>query len=111
MAALRQAVVCARGDPLSQGYLGWALGLAGEKEEAQAILSQLKQRRTEGYFSAFLIAVVLIGLGEHDQAVEWSLKASEDRDGLLPWLQFPPFDPIRSDPRFQALLRRMNFPQ
>ena len=112
VAALRQAVVCAQGDLFSQGYLGWALGLAGEKDEAQAILSRLKQRRTEGYFSAFLIAVVLVGLGEHDQAVEWSLQASEDRDGLLPFLhEFAPFDPIRSDPRFQDLLRRMNFPQ
>ena len=112
VAALRQAVVCAQGDLFSQGYLGWALGLAGEKDEAQAILSRLKQRRTEGYFSAFLIAVVLVGLGEHDQPVEWSLQASEDRDGLLPFLhEFAPFDHIRSDPRFQDLLRRMNFPQ
>ena len=111
VAALRQAVVGARGDLFSQGYLGWALGLAGEKEEAQAILSRLKQRRTEGYFSAYLIAVVLVGLGEHDQAVEWLLKASEDRDGLLPFLkESPAFDPIRPDPRFQDLLRRMNFP-
>ncbi len=49
--------------------------------------------------------------GEHDQAVEWSLKAFEDRDGLLVWAnELPLFDPLRSDPRFQDLLRRMNFP-
>ena len=112
VAALRQAVVYAGGDLFSQGYLGWALGLAGEREEAQEILSRLKQRRTQGYFSAYLIAVVLVGLGEHDQAVEWLLKASEDRDGLLPFLkESASFDPIRSDPRFQDLIRRMNFPQ
>ena len=111
VAALRHAVVCAPGDPFSQGYLGWALGLAGEKEEAQAILSRLKQRRTEAYYSAYLVAVVLVGLGEQDQAVEWLLKAFGDRDGMLPWVhEFPHFDPLRADPRFQALLRQMNFP-
>ena len=50
-------------------------------------------------------------MGEHDQAVEWSLKAFEDRDGLLFLLnELPLFDPLRSDPRFEALVRRMNFP-
>ena len=43
--ALRQAATLAPGDPVPQGYLGWALGLAGKREEANAILEDLERQR------------------------------------------------------------------
>ena len=76
------------------------------------MLRDLEQRRTQGYIGGWLLACVYVGLGVHDRAIEWLQTAADERDGLLPWLMvFPPFDPLRSDPRFQALLRRMNFPE
>ena len=58
------------------------------------------------------MACVEVGLGEHDRAISWLERAADERDGLLTWLKmFIPFDPLRADPRFQALLRRMNFPE
>ena len=108
----RRATNLAPHDPAPQGYLGLALGVAGEHGEARAMLRDLEQRRTQGYIGGWLLACVYVGLGVHDRAIEWLQTAADERDGLLPWLMvFPPFDPLRADPRFQALLRRMNFPE
>ena len=110
--ASRQATIVAPGDPLSQGYLGWALGLAGQKQEALTILEDLERRRSQEYVGGVLLADVSVGLGDHDQAISWLQQAAEERDGLLPYLNvWFLWDALRDDPRFQDLLRRMNFPQ
>ena len=52
------------------------------------------------------------GLGQHDEALSWFEKAAEEREGYLPYLNHTwMFEPLSSDPRYQALLRKMNFPQ
>ena len=110
--AFRQAATVAPDDPLSQGYLGWALGLAGQTEEALALLGELEQRRSKQYVGGWLLAHVSLGMGDYEQTIVWLEKATEEHDGLLPFLNiWCAFDPLRSDPRFQALLRKMNFPQ
>ena len=109
--AFRQLVIVSRGEPLGQGWLGWALGLVGQRQEALTILGDLERRRSESYVGGTLLAWVCLGLGDHDQAISWLERAVEERDGLYPWLNaLFVFDPLRSDPRFGALLRRMNFP-
>ncbi len=109
--AMRQATILAPGDPTAQAFLGWALGLAGHRQEALVILSDLERRRTQEYFSGWWMANVYLGLGDREQAISWLQKAAEERDVLLPYTnEWVPFDPLRSDPRFQALLRKMNFP-
>ena len=53
-----------------------------------------------------------LALDEHDQAISWLQEAAEERDGLMTLVNtLPVFDPLHVDPRFQALLRRMNFPE
>ena len=109
---LRQAAALTTGDLFSRAYLGWALGLAGHRQEALSIRTDLERRRSEGYFSGFLFSLVSVGLGEHTQAISWLLQAAEERDPHAPQLLVHPgFDPLRADPRFQALLRRMHFPE
>ena len=109
--SFRQATVVAPADPVSPGYLGWACGLSGRRQEALTILGDLERRRSQEYFSGWLMAHVSLGLGEHEQAIGWLQKAAEERDGLLMFLKVHPFfDSLRADPRFQTLLRRMNFP-
>ena len=55
-------------------------------------------------------ALVYLGLGENSLAIDWLEKAYEGRSPWLTWLKVEPmFDPLRSDPRFQALYKKMNF--
>jgi serine/threonine protein kinase/tetratricopeptide (TPR) repeat protein len=96
--------------------LGHAYGIAGEKKEAQEISERLlaeklleKSKRT--YVSAYDIAVVYIGLGEKDQAFEWLSKALEERSGFLVYIKCDRrFDGLRSDPRYEVLLKRIGLP-
>ena len=110
--AFRQATILAPDDPSSLALFGWGLGLAGRRQEVLTIFGTLERRRTREYFSGFLMALVNVGLGERDQAISWLEKAAEERDGMLTFLnRCPEVDPLRADPRFHALLRRMNFPE
>ena len=105
---LRQSTIVAPDDSLLQGYFGWALGLAGQRREALTILDNLERRRSHTYVGGVLLAQVSLGLGEHDQAISWLRQAAEERDGLMTCLTaLFLVDPLRADPRFQALLRRM----
>ncbi len=57
------------------------------------------------------IAVFFMLAGEHEQALEWIEKGYEVRDSNMPYLGWPVFDPVRSDPRFQDVVRRMGLPR
>ncbi|MGD1156313.1 MAG: tetratricopeptide repeat protein [Terriglobia bacterium] len=92
------------------GHLGNAYARAGQKAEAQKLLQKLielsKQKR-----GTWEVALIHAGLGDKDRAFEWLERAYQVRDKGMSFLKVdPPLDPLRSDPRFQDLLRRMNFP-
>ena len=112
LAAFRTSQSHAGRVPLIEGSLGWALGRAGHKDEARAVAGELEVRRESGHCSACSIASIYAGLGETDTACDWLDRAHEERDGQLIFIgQWPWFQHLRSAPRFQALLRKMNFPQ
>jgi len=94
--------------PLTRAVLGWALGRAGETKRARELLRELLEEREGGYFPALFIAMVYVGLGELDRALEWLEKAFAQRDSLLPVLEVDQmWDPVHSDPRCTDLLERM----
>ena len=86
-----------------------ALAVAGNREEALAILDQLQRRRAERFTSPWGIASIYARLGEHEEALSWLERAYAEHDPPLVWLKVHPrFDALRGNPRFVALLRQMN---
>jgi DNA-binding winged helix-turn-helix (wHTH) protein/TolB-like protein/Tfp pilus assembly protein PilF len=101
----------ASANPDSRALLGYAYAVAGKKAEGRKILTELEQLAREKYVSPFPIAVAYTGLGGKDRAFAALEKAYEERSWGMGMLRVNPvFDPIRSDPRFAALLRRVNLP-
>ena len=91
------------------GAWGAVCALAGRIEEAHDTIGELQNVAHKSYVPPGYIAVIHAMCGEKDAAFEWAGKAVERRDPLiLPANVSPGFDRIRDDPRFQALLQRMN---
>ncbi len=64
------------------------------------------------YVSPVVVAIACAEAGETDLAFDWLERAYRERDPVMISLKaFPPFDPLRSDPRFDDLLRRIGFPE
>ena len=96
-------------DPSMLGLLGRALAVSGNRTEAMKILEQLNTISKERYVSAYSFALVHLGLGDKDEAVRYLEKAYEDRAGeLLRYIRVDPLlDPLRGDPRFEALVHKI----
>ena len=98
-------------DPEVEGELGHALGVAGRRAEALAMLEGLRQLSSTRYVSPYSVALVHAGLGDRDQALAWLEKAYVERsDYMLYLIREPMLDGLRSDPRFGALVRRVGLP-
>jgi TolB-like protein/Tfp pilus assembly protein PilF len=94
------------------GSLGHAYAASGRSGEALKILDELKEMAKQKYVSAYDLAVLYTGLGDKDHAIEQLNKAYEERAGWIINLRVEPlFDPLRSDPRFADLVRRVGLPQ
>ena len=112
IAVLQEAVTLSGGDPDRVADLGYAYAVAGKRREALKVLDELKERSKHMNVPPFSIAVVYAGLGDEDQALEWLGKAHQERSWWMVTLnEFHAFDNLRSDSRFQELVRRMNFPE
>jgi len=91
-------------------FLGYAYGLAGRHSDALAVLKRLKT--TDKYVSPTELAVLYIGLGDKESALQSLERAYAERDPRLDELKVEPyFDSLRSEPRYQELVKKMRFPQ
>ena len=90
-------------------YLGYAYAMSGRKEEALKIVDDLEARHDQNPSAAADIALIYVGLGDRDRAIISLNKAYEARFKASILLR-PAFDPLRSDARFQDLLRRIGLP-
>jgi tetratricopeptide (TPR) repeat protein len=112
IAEIQKAIDFSGSSPLSLAALGHTYAVSGRRAEAERVLNQLKDSSKQTYISPYGIAAIHAGLGEKDQAFLWLEKAYEERSGWLIWLRAEPgSDPLRSDPRFQDLLRRIGLTQ
>ena len=89
--------------------LGYVLAKGGKREQAEALLQSLEARNREDYVSPVAFATLHLGLDHRSQALDWAERAYEERRGWLAYLSVNPIlDPLRGEPRFQALLARLH---
>lgn len=107
ISTLEQCVKLSR-DPLYLASLGHAYAIFGRREDAEKILRELQERAKREYVSPISIAMVWLGLGKREEALAWLEKAYVDRSFHLVTINsWPYFDALRSEPRFQNLVRRI----
>jgi serine/threonine-protein kinase len=108
IAHLRRAVVNSANTTSWLGQLGEALGLAGRTDEAHDVLRQLEERSQASFVSPYTFAYVYTGLGKADRAIDLLERAVRERTGAAYGIKGSfLFAPLRTHPRFQALLREM----
>jgi serine/threonine protein kinase/tetratricopeptide (TPR) repeat protein len=112
IAHLRIAVDAAPDMTYALGSLGCAYALAGQRDEARAVLGRFDELARVRYVSSVHRALPHIGLGEGDRAIESFANGLAERDPLAPWIRVAPvLDPLRGRPGFEALAERMGFPE
>jgi len=93
------------------GALGQAYAVAGESDKAEEVLEELEKWSKQYYVSPFHRGRIYAALGQREQAFAWFEAAYKERSFYLSWFNVEPeLDPLRSDPRFKSLLRRLSFP-
>ena len=109
---LRRAVELSHGTPLMRSALANAYARSGNSAEAERILSDLISDSKRQYVSPYYFALVYVGLGQPNKALDWLEKAFADRSNGLVFLKVDPaLDDLRSNPRFVALQQKLNFPR
>ncbi len=97
--------------PWTFASFGYALASGSRASEAARLIDQLKSQSARQYVSPLGIATIYIGLHKPDLAMDWLEKAYQEHEDTLVWLKRDPiYDPIRPNPRFQALERRLALP-
>jgi TolB-like protein/DNA-binding winged helix-turn-helix (wHTH) protein/Flp pilus assembly protein TadD len=109
IAELRKATELAGADTPFIANLAFAYAVSGRRSEAMKLLEEVKNRPDRGFSNASEVALIYIGLGEKDQAMTWLEKAYEEHFNPSILVR-PAFDPLRSDKRFQDLMRRVGLP-
>jgi tetratricopeptide (TPR) repeat protein len=88
--------------------LGYAYGVAGQRSEAEKVLAKLREYAKDRYVSSYDFAVLYLGLGQKDQALDLLDKAYEERASYLAFLKGDPrVDSLRSESRFKALVAKL----
>ncbi len=105
---LEKAVDLSDRNPVMIGVLVRAYAQAGRRPEAIALVEELKRRQQKGYVPAAAFVNAYLGLGDNEQAFAWMERAYLEQSMILQYLKVHPFfDPVRDDPRFKDLVRRV----
>jgi TolB-like protein/Flp pilus assembly protein TadD len=106
-----KAMALDEGNPAPAANLARAYAAAGKRTEALKVLSSLKELSRQRYVSPYQMAYIYAALGDFNQAFAWLERAYQEGSPGLVFLKVDPrVDRLRPDPRFQDLLRRVNFP-
>jgi TolB-like protein/cytochrome c-type biogenesis protein CcmH/NrfG len=108
IAALQKAVALSGNSTENLSYLAYAYEASGNHEKTLEILRELSKLSDRVYVSKFYLASVQAALGNKDKAFESLESAYKERDGAMFYLKFDPkFDVLRSDPRFEMILKKI----
>ena len=109
--ALEKYSALSRSSATSLALLGYSQARLGERSQALRMIEELKAASKESFVPALFVALVYAGLEDKGQAFTWLEKAYEERFNRLAYLKVDAlWDPLRSDPRFADLLRRVGIP-
>jgi tetratricopeptide (TPR) repeat protein len=112
VAALEKAAELTNRSSITLGHLGYVYAATGKRAEAIAVIKELEDKYARKEANGQYIAFVYAGLGEKDKAFEWLEKDFQARNGKLSEIRWQiPLEPLRDDPRFKDLLKRMNLPE
>jgi TolB-like protein/tetratricopeptide (TPR) repeat protein len=97
--------------PSSLAAIGQVFAMSGDRASARGVLAKLTARAAEVHTPSTSFAIVHIGLGEYDLALDWLEKACDQHELPVCIVKVHPiYDPLRTNPRFQALARRLRLP-
>jgi TolB-like protein/DNA-binding winged helix-turn-helix (wHTH) protein/Tfp pilus assembly protein PilF len=109
---LEKALALSERNPAVIGVLVRAYAHAGRRTEALRLLDELKRRQQKGYVPTAALVNAYLGLGDNEQTFFWLERAYNEQSPILQLIKVHPFfDPLRSDPRFADLVRRVGLPE
>jgi serine/threonine protein kinase/Tfp pilus assembly protein PilF len=109
--ALEQSVENSKQSPVTVWTLGHAYAVGGRSEDANRLLRNLIEKSQTKYVPPYEIGMIYLGLGQKERAFEYFENGYGERSGWMAYLKVDPrLDPVRSDPRFQDLYRRVGLP-
>ena len=108
---LQKASALSSNNSTSLAHLGRAYALSGSHDEARKVAEQLEETSKQHYVPAWDMAVLFAAMGDADTAFRWLEKSYTKRESQMPFLKVDyRIDPLRADPRFQKMLRRVGLP-
>ena len=109
---LQKALALSERNPAVIGVLVRAYAHAGRRTEALRLLDELKRRQQTSYVPSAALVNAYLGLGDNEQAFSWLERAYKEHSMILQYIRVHPFfDPLRGDPRFADLVRRVGLPE
>jgi TolB-like protein/Tfp pilus assembly protein PilF len=111
IAETRKAIELRNGSS-AKGYLGLWLARSGKRDDTLQLLNELKQESARDYVQPYTFALLYIGLGNKDEALNWLEKQMlAHAETASEYAVAPELDELRSEPRFKEMLKRMNLPE
>lgn len=107
LTVLKKAVTLSDRGSYYLSWLGWAYGIAGQRENAEMILEELLAKSPGECTQPITLMQVHSGLGNIDAAFEWLEKSVAEGDPAASFIGLPSMDPLREDPRFDAIRKRL----
>ena len=105
----QKSVAMESAPPFVRAWLGYACGASGDRTCAMGQIEELNKRSLHGYVAPFNLALVYLGLGDHARALDNLEKANAAHSTWMTFLKmYRTFDSLRSEPRFIALLKKLN---